>query len=66
MWQDGSPWLRIRYINRSSSWLEEGMDSVGDGSWEMGLGERILDGWILYLLVPMVGGLHETHGVDIL
>jgi hypothetical protein len=65
MWQDGSPWLRIRYISRSSSWLAGDLDSIGGGSWEIGLGERLLDGWILYLLVPLVGGLQETLGVDV-
>jgi hypothetical protein len=57
LWQDGSPWLRIKYINISSSWLVRSMYSIGDGSWEMGLGERLLDGWILYLLIPLVGGI---------
>jgi hypothetical protein len=33
------------------------MDFARDDSWEMGLGERLLDRWILYLLVPLVGGL---------
>jgi hypothetical protein len=57
--------LRIRYINRSSSWLAGGTDSIGGGSWEIGLGERLLHGWILYLLVSLVTGLHETLGVDV-
>jgi hypothetical protein len=35
-------------------------------SWEMGLCERLLDGWILYLLVPLVGDLQEIHDVGIL
>jgi hypothetical protein len=55
LWQDGSPWLRIRYINRSSSWLAGGLASARDDSWEMGLCERLLDGWILYLLVRWLG-----------
>jgi hypothetical protein len=58
--------LRIRYINISSYWLVGGLDSIGDGSWEMGLGERLLDGWILYLLVSLVGGIQENIGVDVL
>jgi hypothetical protein len=66
LWQDGSPWWRLRYINNSSSWLAGGLDFVGDDSWEMGLGERLLDGWILHLLVPLVEDLQETHGVDVL
>ena len=56
--------MRIRYISKSSSWLAGDLDSIGDGSWE--IGERLLDGQILYLLVPLVGGLPETHGVDVL
>jgi hypothetical protein len=66
VWQEGSAWLRIRCISRSSSWLAGSLDSIGDGSWEIGLGEGLLDGWILYLLVPLVRGLQETHGVDVL
>jgi hypothetical protein len=63
---NGSPRLRIRYISRSYSWLAGDMDSIGGGSWEIGLGERLLDGQIRYLIVPLVGGLQETHGVDVL
>jgi hypothetical protein len=65
LWQDGSPWLRIKYIIRSSSWWAEGLASTRDDSWEMGFCEILPDGWILYLLVPLVGGLLEIHGVDI-
>ena len=56
--------MRIRYINGLSSWLTWGLDSIGDG--KMGLGERLLVGWIQYLLVSLVGGLQETLGVDFL
>jgi hypothetical protein len=66
LWQDGSPWLRIRYINKSSSWWVEGLASTRDNSSEMGFFEILPDGWILYLLVPLVGDLLEIHGVDIL
>jgi hypothetical protein len=66
LWQDGSPWLRIRYSNEASSWLAGGLASARDDSWEMGLCERLLDGWILYLLVSLVGDLHDIHDVGIL
>jgi hypothetical protein len=66
LWQDGCHWLRIRYIKRSSSWLVGDMDSSKDDIQEMGLGETLLDGWILYLLVPLVWGLQKIHGVVIL
>ena len=38
MWQDESPWLRIRYISRSSSWLAGDLDTTGGGNLETGLG----------------------------
>jgi hypothetical protein len=41
MCQDRSPWLRIKYTSRSSSWLVGDLDSIGGGSWEIGLGERL-------------------------
>jgi hypothetical protein len=66
LWQDGSPWLRINYISKSSSWLAEGVASARGDSWEMGLCEIFCDGWIWYLYVPLVGGLQEIHGVGIL
>jgi hypothetical protein len=65
MWQDGSPWLRIKCISTSYSWLAGDLDTIRGGIWEIVLGERLLDGWILYLLVPLVGGLQETLGVDV-
>jgi hypothetical protein len=54
------------YISRSSSWLAGDLDSIGGGSLEIGLGERPLDGRLRYLLVPLIGDLQETHGVDVL
>jgi hypothetical protein len=66
LWQDGSPWLRIRYIRRSLSWLARDQELARDDSWEMGLCERLLDGWIVYLRVSLVGGLPEVHGVGII
>ena len=58
--------MRIRYINISYSCLEGGLDCIEDGIWEMGLGERLVVGWILYLLVSLVGGLQKILGVDVL
>jgi hypothetical protein len=66
MWQDGSPWLRIKYMDRSSSWLARDLDTTRGGSLEIDLGERFLEGWILYLLALLVGGLQETLFVDVL
>jgi hypothetical protein len=66
MWQDGSPWLRIKDMSRSSSWLVGDLVSTGVGSLEIGLNERLLDGWILYLRVSLVGGLQEILCVDVL
>jgi hypothetical protein len=39
MWQDGSPWLRIKYMSRSSSWLVGDLDITGGGS-HLDLGSR--------------------------
>jgi hypothetical protein len=64
MWQDGSPWLRIRYMSRSSSWLAGDLDTTGGGSLETDLGESFLEGWIQYLLALLIGGLQETLCVD--
>jgi hypothetical protein len=64
--KDGSPWLRIKYIKKSSSWLAVDLGLARDDSWEMGLCERLLDGCILYLLAPLVGDLQEIHDVGIL
>ena len=66
MWQDGSAWLRIRYISRSSFWLARDPDTTGGSSLVIGLDERFLEGWILYLLALLVGGLPETLCVDVL
>jgi hypothetical protein len=41
-------------------------DTTGGSSLEIGLDERFLEGWILYLLVSLVGGLQETLGVEVL
>jgi hypothetical protein len=66
IWQDGSAWLRIGYISRSSFWLAGDPDTTGGSSLEIDLDERFLEGWILYLLVSLVGGLQETLGVEVL
>jgi hypothetical protein len=66
MWQDGSPWLRIKYMSKSSSWLAGDMDTIGGGSLETGLGERFLEEWILYLLALLVGDLQEALCVYVL
>jgi hypothetical protein len=65
MWQDGSPWLRIRNISRSSSWFTGDLDIIRGSSWENDLGERLFDEWILYLLVLLVGGFQEILGIDV-
>jgi hypothetical protein len=58
--------LGIRYISRSSFWLAGDPDTTGGSRFEIGLDERFLEGWILYLLVSLVGGLQETLGVEVL
>jgi hypothetical protein len=55
MWQEGSAWLRIRYISRSFFWLAGDQDTTRGSSLEIGLDERFLEGWILYSLVSLVG-----------
>jgi hypothetical protein len=66
MWQHGSPWLRIKYMARSSSWLARDLDTVEGGSLETGSDKRFLEGWILYLFALLIGGLQETLCVDVL
>jgi hypothetical protein len=64
MWQDVSPWLRIKYMSRSSSWLARDLDTTEGGSLETDLGESFLEGWIRYLLALLIGGLQESLCVD--
>jgi len=64
MWQNGSIWLRIRYMSRSYSWLGGDMDTTGGGSLEINLGESVLKGWIQYLLAQLIKGLLESLFVD--
>jgi hypothetical protein len=45
LWQDGSPWLRIRYISRLSSWLAGGLTSARDDSWEMHIVSTCFVSW---------------------
>jgi hypothetical protein len=53
-------------MGRSSSWLARNIDTTRGGSLETSLGERFLEGWILYLLPLLVGGLQETLCVDVM
>jgi hypothetical protein len=50
LWQDGSPWLRIRYISRSSSWLA-GVWLLPEtivGRWVY-VRDSLMDGYCIYL-----------------